>query len=56
MRGQLDQPTFVQEHGVVRLCDQRQARRCIRPTYLLFEHASTLLEATDIYVWSKSCG
>jgi len=47
MRGQLDQSTFVQEHGVVRGCDQRQGGRRIRAASLLFEHAFTLWVSSD---------
>jgi hypothetical protein len=47
MRGWLDQSAFVPEHGVVRLRDQRQGGRRIRPTHLLFEHALTLSASSD---------
>ena len=47
MRGQLDQSAFVHEHGVVRVCDQRQGGRRIRSTSLLFEHAFTLWVSSD---------
>ncbi len=56
MCGQLDQSAFVHEHGVVRFCDERQGGRRVRPTYLLFEHAFTLREPTDIYIGRGPAG
>jgi hypothetical protein len=47
MRGQLDQSAFVHEHGMVRLCDQRQGGRPSRSTYLLLENAFTLRASFD---------